>query len=129
MSETTDPLTQAAELLETPDAKPKHTPGEWLSGTTDEGVPFIKPGGEKNATAWPWFCAADMEEAEGEDLMNGLLMAASPELLKVAQELLRYERGLEGGLSHCVRLAKAAIAKALTPPAVIAEQVTTPPDP
>lgn len=94
----------------------KHTPGPWK----------IYNSGGINEGHFDGYFQADI--LAGSDLIriqqsvagntfprlaaNALLMAAAPELFAVAQMVVDYENGLKGGLSECVRAARAAIDKA-----------------
>lgn len=78
----------------------KHTPGPWF---VNEEEPMFVVDSENYAIA---------EALRGDCVTDARLIAAAPELFAVAQMVVDYENGLKGGLSDCVRAARAAIDKA-----------------
>lgn len=97
----------------------EHTPGPWHVGAQND-ISFVidKPPRPSNDDINPdhdvTVIAKVYQVAGGydEEAANARLLAAAPDLLQACRELINYELGMRGGLSVCVRMAQAAIARA-----------------
>jgi hypothetical protein len=90
----------------------KHTPGPWHRGTSNYGSPFLVAREETGFVVAEACNRHHSEEAEA----NARLMAAAPELLKLAEEVAKLnplqERIGPGMMATLLEMANSAIAKA-----------------